>query len=636
MDIYPNGHANHSGRWCALYRLKSGPLGTWEDAERVYAGVIDTVTIQGRKVSMATKSITSLLSQNIGNKFTAKLANENSLYIHETMYLENKENVTITSLTAGTTYTDLRKTLTDTATANSNASGDYFQYDLYCTVAKVYTGSGSAPNDGDTVLLPNSTKALCEYLDIAEAATAITYPGTGFLLAKADIATDLYKYDYILHPGARFNFDTENMQAAPQQTTQFFKFTDGGKSIVCKCVYDGGNGYWYISSNGNDNWFDAEGNQLATADRFLCINYKTCVVESVITTATITTGVLYFLNQCLISTGEAIAPSEDGYLSWYHSLCLPYYLVNSDSFTYINYLVKPFLQQEISYQEYFENSLKIAGLCLVWQAGQLTIKANQLASGNNATITYNYENMSTEKPSVIYGYQSPLTSVKIKFSGLNIENNFYMNDPQSTSGNILEIVDENATVYYEKSANVAYSLLYYLSTIIPTVTLTVDAIQGNVADVVKINNKYIPDDLNYGVVDRTGVIVEVLEGSQNQIRVMLSGNMDLASFAALAPAAMVDLTQGTLGIDSDVLYITTDFDRGETFTQYLYGKLGTQGPISLMARSNSAYTIIHGCYLDISNNTIVLPASYEWPTLITYNYHDTYIYITCPSYYLSL
>jgi len=381
VDIYLGGHANHSGRWCALYRLKSGPLGTWEAAERIYAGVIDSVTIQGRKISLATKSITSLLSQNIGNKFTGKLSNENSLYIHQTMYLENKETVTITSLTAGTTYTDLKKTLTDKATANSNTAGDYFQYDFYCTVGKVYKGSGSAPNDGDTVLLPNSTKALCDFLDIAEAATAITYPGVGYLLAKI-IETNLYKYDYILHPGARFNFDTEIQQTAPQTTTQFFKFTDGGKSIVCKCVYDGANGYWYISSNGNDNWFDAEGNQLATADRYLCINYETCVVESVITTASITTGILYFLNQCLISTGESIAPSEDGYLSWYHSLCLPYYLVNSDSYTYINYPVKPFLQQEISYQDYFENGLKIAGLCLVWQGGSESVSKRQQRKRN--------------------------------------------------------------------------------------------------------------------------------------------------------------------------------------------------------------------------------------------------------------
>ena len=637
VDIFTQGHSNHSGRWVCLYRLQSGPLGTWEAAERVYAGVIDSVTVQGRKVSLATKSITSLLSQNIGNKFTGKLADEGSRYIHETLYLENKENTSFTYLEAGTTYADLRQSLTDKATDITNTSGDKFQFDLWPTIAKVYQGSGSAPNDGDTVSLSTSSKALVDFLDVSETATAITYPGTGYLLSRADIETDLNKYQYIIHPGARFNFaEDENSQAAPNFGTQYFKFTQDGKSIVCKCLYDDVNGYWYVTSNAATPWYDGEGNSLPTASRYLPINYETCVVESVITTASITTGILYFLNQCLISTGESIAPSEDGDLSWYHSLAIPYYLVNSDSFGYINYTVKPFIQDEIGFQDYFENALKIAGLALVWQSGQLSIVTNSLASGNNATTTYDSSNITTEKPSIIYGYQAPLTSIKIKFSKLGIENNYYMNDPQSTTGNSLDLTDEQGTTYYPNSANVAYALLYYLSTIIPTVTLTIDDLGGaTVGDVVSIDNAYIPDSAGYGVTERTGVVVETSQGAETQIRVMLSGNVDLTSFGALAPAAMVDLTQGTFGIDNDTLYLTSDFNRDEDFTNYLYHRLGTQGPISLMARTATAYTIINNCYLDISNNTIVLPAAYEWPYPLQYQYRDSYIYITCPSYFLS-
>jgi hypothetical protein len=637
VDIFKSGHANHSGRWVCLYRLSSGPLGTWGAAERVYAGVVESVTIQGRKVSLSTKSVTSLLSQNIGNKFSGKLADEGSRYIHETLYLENKENISFTYLTAGITYTDLRQSLTDKAVEISNTSGDKFQFDLWPTIAKVYQGSGSAPNDGDTVSLSTSSKALVDFLDIAETATAITYHGTGFLLSKSDVETDLNKYQYIIHPGARFNFaQDENSQAAPNYGTQYFKFQQGEKAVVCKCLYDDVNGYWYVTSSAATPWYDGEGNSLPTASRYLPINYETCVVESVITTASITTGILYFLNQCLISTGESIAPSEDGDLSWYHSLAIPYHLVNSDSFGYIAYTVKPFIQDEISFQDYFENALKIAGLALVWQNGQLSIKTNSLASGNNATVTFDSSNITTEKPSVIYGYQAPLTSIKIKFSKLGIENNYYMNDPQSTTGNSLDLTDEQGTTYFPNSANVAYALLYYLSTIVPTVTLTIDDLGGaTVGDVVEIDNAYIPDSEGYGVTERTGVVVETSQGAETQIRVMLSGNIDLSSFGALAPAALVDTTQGILGIDNDSLYLTNDFNRDEDFTNFLYRRLGTQGPLSLMARTTTAFTIINNCYLDISHKYIILPSGYDWPAMFQSAYRDTYIYITCPSYFLS-
>jgi len=627
------GHFNLNGRWVCLYKLTKDMVGEWSSV-RVYAGVISQVDYSGRKISLQTKSITSLFSSPILQEAFFTLAKPTELYIPSTMYIVNKDGATMAELSTGT-YSDICETLKNSADTKSILAGNFFIHDIrpsFFWIQASYTtypdeNDCPSTNDNDTSL------ALQKYFCLLD--TPVGSAGIGWNCSTQPANSN--KYDFILVGGSQFNFKEDIYNTTAHINNQYFYFENAeGEKAIIPCSWSVGVGCWVVSAVTATPWFDADGNFI---DHAFVGHSETTKVKPVISLSTGTaTDILYLMNQILISTGEDIAPSEDGELGFYQSLGIPYYLIDSDSFQVISYYVKPVVHDSKTLMDIFEPSLKIAGYSIIFGSdGRIKVKQNALAAEGSSIGTYTLAQVSTEKPSVATGYQVPLTNMTIKLSNLNKTYSFNMEDPQAAfaKGNELALTDEIATQEYYYTAAVAYNNLYWLSNIIPSAVVTVDEIVGEVGDCVKVTNKYILAGTEYGITDRLAIQTEITTGAENQARFLLAGNLDLSNFAMLAPAGRLDTAIGDKGLSNERLYFTSEFDNGLSFVQFLYKYLGSTGPFVFCAHTTYSYTNIMDCYLDINNDCIQAPGGFCWPSGFATTYQDVDYYVTLGDYYLA-
>jgi hypothetical protein len=631
-DVVLGGHWNHAGRWVCLYQIETNGLGIWQTPVCIYAGVISEVSMSGRKVTLQTRSITTLLTTPIVQQTALQLDAQTEFYPGETMDLVSVDGRLIASVPALTAVDTLFTYLELEANTNSETDGNDFLWQFRPTYAWVQAGGATLPGTEDCISRTASHPALVEYLDIAEAPTGSS--GIGWRMDSTDIG-DWSKWDGIAHPGGRFMFREGAYIAGPFVEDQYFLFDNGERKLIIPCTYDVATGYWYYDDT--DPWFDEQGNELADQDRHLCVSSgRTSVYPILAMDSGNQTDLLYFLNQVLISTGESIAPSEDGNLNWYQAYGIPYHLVNYNSFVEIGYRVKPLVWEAKSVIDLFEPGLKISGYRVIFDSsGRLAARQMPIAAAGASVGHYTSATTAVAKPDVSIGYQAPLTSIVVDLPPLNTKTTYNMANPQSsfTGGNELQLTDTMIAQDYAPKGWVAYNNLYWLSNTIPSCVITVDAIIGQLGDVVTLDNYYIPGAAGYGVTDRTALQTEIQIGNSHSVRLLLAGNLDLDAFCLLAPAGRLDTSVGDHGLDGDQLFFTDEFEGEESFVDFIYEHLGSIGPMDIMVRAHTAHFTIEGCTLDLADDAIDVPAGFAWPAGFGDDLLDVDWYVTVPEYH---
>lgn len=636
-DIALGGHWNHSGRWICLYRMEKDSLGVWSTPTRVYAGVISQFDYNGRKISLQTKSITSLFNAPIIQEAFFQLEKPTEIYVPSTLTITNVDGGTIAQVTTGT-YADICEAIQTDANSRSAIAGNLFFHDVRPTFFWIQASGSTLPDESDCPSLEETytSLALQKYLRLIESPAGSS--GIGWNCSEQP--GDYDHYDFFLISGSRFNFKQDIYNSSVHINSQYFYFeNEDGEIKIIPCSYDSVNGYWEVSTDTADPWFDEDGNLLDVQKVFVG-NSSTVKVKPVICLSTGTaTDLFTLINQILISTGESIAPSENGELGFYQSLGIPYYLIDSDSFVPIGHYVKPVIHESKSLQEIFESCFKIVGYSIIFgSSGKVKVKQNGLAADGCEIGTYTLAQVATEKPGVAVGYQAPLTNITVKLKNLGVTYSYNMQDPQAafSKGTELVLEDTISTWEYYYTPAVAYNNLYWLSNVLPSAVVSVDELIGEVGDVVKVSNKYILSGSDYGVTERLAIQTEVSTGgATNQVRFLLAGNLDLSSFAMLAPAARLDTAVGDKGLSADSLHFTTEFENGMTFVQFLYNYIGSTGPFVFNVRTTYEHTSIDNCYLDLNNGTIDVPAGYSWPAGFVLYYQDVDYYVTLGDYYLA-
>lgn len=632
-DVVLGGHWNHAGRWVCLYLVETNGLGIWQTPRRIYAGVISEVGMGGRKVTISTRSVTSLLASPLIQQTALSMDQHTDFYPGEEMKLVSLDGFTIATLAATTSVDEIFTALELEANTNSEAEGSDFIWSFRPTFAWLQAGGATLPTEDDCISLASSHPGLCEYLDIAESPTGST--GIGW---RQDNPGDVNwsAYNFIITPGGRFMFTDGAYIAGPTMEDQYFMFNNGNRKLIIPCTYNAGDGYWYFDSS--DPWFDEEANELSDDLRYMALSTATCVVSPVITYSTgARTDLLLFMNQALISTGESIAPYENGELNWYQSLGIPYHLVHSPSFVALNYYIMPLLWENNSPLDLFESSLKISGHNVIFDStGKLRARPNPLAAEGLHVGHYLAANTTTDKPEVAIGYNAPLTNIKIVQTRLNKTTTYNMNNPQSafSGGNELTLTDDLTTEDFGAKGWIAVNNLYWLSNTIPSIVIKTDEIIGELGDTVLVDNLYVAGANGYGITNRTAMQTEIQCGNSCSVRLLLAGNLDLDSFCLLAPAGRLDTATGDHGLDGGKLYFTTEFENGETFVEFLYNRLDTPtAPIDIMVRCHTANMTISECTLDVANDAIIVPVGFAWPTRFGVSDFDSDWYVTTPEYY---
>jgi hypothetical protein len=630
-DVALGGHWNHAGRWVCLYRLQTDEYGELGAPVRLYAGVIDEVTFDGRRVSVSTRSITSLLGAPILQEGQFTMA-PGAWYCPVDMYLYNRfiSGNEMAKLTGGLTYTTIFSALEDDANDRSSTMGNDFIHTMKPTHCEVQAGGATLPDPAiDAPVLDLSHPALVEYL----ALTADPYLEGPSRLICSMPPWDEAKYDFIILPAGKFNFSESVYGVSPYDQPQLFLFDNGTRKVVIPCTFEGT--YWQFAPL--DPWQDIDGNILPDEQRYLCWNTGTGKILGILAFEDgAVTDLPFLLYQVLTTTGAGLNPLEGTDVRWWQSIGLPYYLVDFTTFMPIWYTIVPNVFEQKTLLELFESSLKIAGYSLVWgAAGQLKFKQNPIAAEGYHTGHYTLAQVAARKPSTTLGYPAPLTSISVKSRRLNQTWNFVMPNPQSnfTKSNQLVLEDDLMSQEYEHIGPVAYQSLYWLSNTIPSTPIRVSEVIGEVGDIVLVCNEYLPDASGYGVTDRTALQTEVTLGPEETVRLLLAGNVNLSDFCMLCPAGGRDEAVGSHGLDAGALHFTTEHDQGSNFTTWLFGQLGTTGPFDIMVRSVLSHVVIEGCYLNLVDNTIEVPALWTWPSGFASMLTESYRYVTFPDYY---
>lgn len=640
-DLVHGGHWNHSGRWICLYVAESDSTGTLGDPRRIYAGVIDEVSFDGMKITLSTRSVTSLLQSNIIQDTAFQIGNS-GFYCPADMELHSvsvNDVTKIANLTSWNTYTSIFAELESTADTLAQTAGTNFHYTLKPTHMEIAEGqSGVVPVIGyDNPSFDNSHPALIEYLRLRQD-PYVADTGSQTIMYCSEDNTDESLYDYIIVPGGRFIFANDAYLSFPYSDyTQYFLFNNGTRKIAAPCTWSGT--YWeFVDNDTVYPWMQEDGTQLAPNDRYLCLNRSTTTVRSIVSyPAWPYVDLVTLAHQILISTGESVNTYETGALHWFNAYGLPSYLVDSPSFQDINYLIKPTIESNASFVELFENCLKVAGYSIVLSSeGKLKLKQNSVASRNYSSGTYELSQVATNKPNTAIGYHAPLTSIVVKLTRLNKTYTFTMCQPQSafSKKNELSLEDSIMIDQYEYIAPVAYANLYWLANTIPSTQIKCNEIIGEVGDIVELTNKYIPDGTGYGITGRTALQTETtFSPDMCSVRLLLAGNVDLSSFGPLAPAASVDLTVGTYGLDGGKVYLLNDHDsEGQNWPSYVVLTTG-ETTWDVTFRSALSHFTVLGCTMDSANNAIVMPAGFTWPSGFRANYSEGYIYATIGEYW---
>ena len=640
-ELVKGGHWNHSGRWVALYVAETDASGSLGAPRRIYAGVIDEVSFDGMKITLSTRSITSLLQANIIQDTSFQIGNCD-FYCPEDMEVHSVSTVDITlnaKLTAGNYYSSIFAELEETADTNSATAGNNFHFTMKPTHMEIAEGaSGTVPIVGtDNPSFDNTHPALIEYLRLRQD-PYVADTGAQTIMYCSEDNPDDSTYDYIIVPKGRFIFTSDLYMGFPYTDyVQYFIFDNGTRKIVAPCEWK--TTYWeFVDNDVVYPWMQEDGTQLAASSRYLCLNRNTTTARSIVSyPAWPYVDLVTILHQVLIATGEGVNPYEFGVLHWFNSYGLPRWLVDSPSFIDTWYLIKPTIEANSSFIELFETCLKIAGFVIVWSSdGKLKLKHNNIASRNYASGSYELSQVATNKPNTAIGYHAPLTSIVVKLTRLNKTYTFTMNNPQSafTKKNELTLEDNIMIDQYEYIAPVAYANLYWLNNTIPSTQILCDSIVGEVGDIVELTNKYIPDGLGYGITGRTALQTETTFGpGMCSVRLLLAGNVDLSSFGPLAPAASVDLTVGTNGLSGGKVYLTSDHDsEGLNWPSYVQTKTG-ETTFDVTFRSAYSHFTVLDCTLDTGNNAIVMPAGFSWPSSFKGKYTESYIYVTIGEYW---
>lgn len=630
-DLAKGGHWNHAGRWVCLYRLETDIYGAWGTPVRTYAGVIDEVGFDGRKVTISTRSITTLLGTPILQEAQFKMQG-GSWYCPEDMYLYNNfiSGNEMAKLTAFATYTSIFAGLEDDANDRSATMGNDFVHVMKPTHCEVQKGGSTTPDPAiDAPTLDLSHPALVEYLRLS---AEPVLEGTSLICSEAPYDEGLY--DFLILPGGRFNFQETVYGVSPYDQAQYFLFDNGVRKMVIPCTYE--TTYWEFEDT---TWLDVDGNPLPDEQRTMAWSTGNGKILGILAFSTgSVTDLMFLLHQVLATTGASLNPGEGGEVKWWQSLGLPGYLIDYRTFAPIWYTVVPFVSEQKTLLELFENSLKIAGYSLIWGSeGKLKIKQNPIAAEGYHVGHYELAQVASQKPSTQIGYHAPLTSITVKAPKIFREWNFVMPNPQSNFTKAQQLVLEDAlmSVEHEHIGPVAYQNLYWLSNTIPSTQIRVDVPIGEVGDIVLLCNRYLPSGSGYGVTDRTALQTEISEGAESIVRLLLSGNVNLEDFAMLCPAGVLDETVGDHGLLSDELHFTTEHDQGLSFVAWVFSHLGSIGPFTILVRSVLSHVHIEGCLLDLANEVIDVPAGWTWPTGFGTASTESYRYVTFPEYFLA-
>lgn len=647
-DVVKGGHWNHAGRWVCLYESTSDETGAMSAPVRIYAGVIQDVNFNGRKCTIQTKSITSILSSPVilGVEYRLDPNFPNTL-THE-MWMHNRNTGDMSVLDPAlitAPFSNINSIIEQDL--NFRALNQYNSKVSYqCSPGMIVVSeNGTTLTDGAMPSGVLSHPAIEKFYRISD---TVTYFGSAKTSGtSSEMSSDSEPVDTILVPGWQFKFDATRSVVPRTLASQFFLFNN---ELIVPCTYNAVTDVWTVDDDPATPWFDKDGNFITPtgADgreaQWLCFSKSSCVVKSVLCPSTsITLDLLRLIYQLMTSTGEAINPNETGDYSWWQSVGIPYYLVDYNTVATINYPLRPMITDNQGVVGIFEPSLKIAGWrCLFsFISGKIIFKQVSLPSANNADQNYLLASQYVEKPSTQIGYQAPLTSISFEFKRTLYINGtvgkkytYNMSDSlsQFNEGLKLDLVDEWCTTEPAGVEANAYSYLYWTSTMVPSSVIKVTNLAGDVGDCITVTNKYVPNGAGYGITERAGIQTEVIVGYEHSIRVLFSGNTVTDEYGELAPSAEIDTSVGTYGvIDHEIFLVAGEFENDETFCQYVYRKAGTD-TIPIMLVSYLGAFVYQDAILNLSTNTITMPADWDIPSMLIGIYVATKIWVTVPSY----
>lgn len=649
-DIVKGGHWAHTGRWVCVYEAETNGAGTFSEPKRIYAGIITEATFDGKKVTVSTKSITSMLSDPI---------------LRETVFrMDSGFPSPVTDfrlrLTANN-YTGICKLDTDWTGVSYLNINDIVEQDLNFRELNQYTfGLKYTVSPGMIDVQPRGATPTFNNCPSAK----MTHPAFTKLYDITDNMTDtatgkttsggssMPAYDAVLLPGFRFKFDSTGV--VPSNNDQFFLFENGNEdSIICKCNYVSADDCWEVEPSIIYGWYTDKGDYIEYYEngyeaRWLLLKRSICTIKPVLLPNTGgTIDLIKSIYQIMASTGESFNPNEDGSYSWWQSYGIPYYLLDYTSFANIMYLIRPVIFDRKSMVEIFESSLKIAGWRIVWsfESGKLVAKQNTIPYPDLATIEYTHANVTTEKPNTAIGYQAPLSSVSVEWKRVKYEGgsvvggkySFSMSDSisQYNAGVELNLSDDLAMMEFPDFSTVAYNNILWLSTAVPSSIVKVDVPVGDVGDVVRLSNYYIADAEGYGVSRRAGMQTEISVGMQPTVRILFSGNTITNRYCLLAPAAVVDQTIGDRGYDSKRIMLESGpHEDGRNWCQYVKD-LTTLTELDLEFKTKNDTMTVRNCEIDTANNRIVMPDSFTgWPDPFATYDSSTEIWVTLANYWL--
>ena len=647
-DLVKNGHWNHSGRWICVYEAETDYNKTFGELKRIYAGVIDNVSVDGRKISIATKSLTTLLSTPLMLNSEYKISSNVMNVLTERLYITNNNQGDMSVLDPAIitvpflTINDIVENDLNYRALNVYSSG--LLYDAKSGLLTVKY-NGTALTNGLAPSKKFTHPAFSEFYNLTD--SVYIDSTTTWMTSSAWPNDDAPLYDAILLPGWKFKFSEEN-SVKPSLRNQFFLFDD---KLIAPCIYDAATDTWTVDDNPVSPWFTPDGLFVGVQDdlgypaRWLCLHRSRCKVKAVLCPGTaITMDLLPLIYQLLTSTGGSVNPYETGNFDWYQSMRFPYYLVDYASFANIYYPVRPMVSAKSSVMELFEQPVKIAGWRIVWSwsTGKLTAKQMESPSQNNSAVQYELVTQDVSKPQTQIGYQAPLSGCSIKFNRIFVDGvrtpttyTFTMDSSvnQSNTGQTIELVDEWSTEQYALFSSVAHGYLYWLSTTVPGSVIKVTETSGNVGDVVIVTNKYIVGGDGYGVNSRAGLQTEMSYGKNNSIRCLFAGNTLTDAYCLLAPSAEVDLSVGTWGLLDGQLYLVPGvYENGKTFCQFVYDKYKTS-KVGVCLTSMSAFSTVKSATLDVENNRINMPDGYSVSGAFFYSYQSSMLWVTVPNYW---
>ena len=648
-DVVKGGHWNHRGRWVCVYEAETDYTGQFGTPKRIYAGTINDTSFDGRKITISTKSITSMLSSPLVLAAEYKLDENVVNVLTEELYTVNRGGGDMSVMDPAvitTPFLNINEFIINDL--NYRALNVYFSGFSYTGVGGLLTVNYLTTSLTEVKAPSNvySHPAITEFYNLTD--TVRLNSATTYMTSSGSDSE--HNYDSILLPGWKFKFSSDTA-ARPALRNQFFMFDD---KIIVPCEYNVGTDTWNVVEDDPLDqmpWFDKDGNLIAPLDEFnrpahwFCLNRANCVVKAVLCPATsITLDLLPMIYQLMTSTGEAVNPDETEDFDWYQSMCFPYYLVDYDSFVSIGYPVRPMITEKTTIIDTFEQCVKIGGWRIVWsfQTGQLTARQLQMPSSNNALLDYTLTTQDISKPPTQIGYQAPLSSCSLEFKRAmvggertSVKYVFNMDSSvnQSNDGQVLALVDEWATQEYANAYPNIYSNLYWLSTMVPSSVIRVNEVLGLVGDTVTVTNKYIADGAGYGVTQRAGIQTEIAYGASPSIRCLFAGNTITDEFCMLAPSALVDLSIGTYGVDGGELYLQPAiFENGKNWARFVYDNLGTTA-VSICLMSYNGSVVIENTTLDIINNRVILPAGTAMPSFLYNTYRSYNVWVTLANYW---